>query len=80
MDQVVPVAIAVVMGLGILVVGRWAIRLLATPGPEEIDPEAVVEIDASFKCIVCGMRLTVTHAQGDDVAAPRHCREEMDPA
>jgi len=27
---------------------------------------------------VCGMRLTVTHAQGEESAAPRHCREDME--
>ena len=72
--------IALAIGLGILFVGRWAVRLLATPGPEDPDPDAVVEVEAAFRCTVCGLRLTVTHAQGAGVAAPRHCREEMAPA
>lgn len=80
MDQVVPVAIAVAIGLLVWRTGRWGVRLLARPGPEEPDPDAVVEVEAAFRCTVCGLRLTVTHAQGDEIAAPRHCREEMEPA
>lgn len=79
MGQIFQVAIAIVMGLAILAVGRWAVRLLVTAGPEEVDPDSVVEVEASFRCTVCGLQLIVTHAQGDDVKAPRHCREEMEP-
>jgi hypothetical protein len=80
MSQAVQVAIAVAMGLGILFIGRWGIRLLATPAPEDIDPDDVIDVEAPFICTVCGLRLTVTHAQGQEVDAPRHCREEMEPA
>lgn len=80
MGQVVQVAVAVAMGLGILFIGRWGIRLLATPVPEEIDRDDVIDVEAPFICTVCGLQLTVTHAQGEDVEAPRHCREEMEPA
>ena len=79
MGQIFQLAIAAAMGVAILLAGRWAIRLLATPGPEDTDPDDVVEVDAPFLCTVCGLRLTVTHAQGDDVSAPRHCREAMEP-
>ena len=79
MGQILQLAIAAAMGVAILLAGRWAIRLLATPVPEDADPDDVVEVDAPFLCTVCGLRLTVTHAQGDDVSAPRHCREAMEP-
>ncbi len=70
--------IAGAIGLGIFAVALWAIRLLATPGPVEPDPEDVTEVAVDYKCTVCGLRLTVTHAQADDeVDAPRHCREPM---
>ena len=70
--------IAVLIAVGIFSAAMWAIRLLATPGPEEPDPEDVGEVSVDYKCTVCGMRLTVTHAQLDDeVTAPRHCREPM---
>jgi len=78
-SQVVPIAIAVAIGLGVWMSGRWAIKVLSTPGPREPDPADIVDVEVAFRCTVCGMRLTVTHAQGDDVAAPRHCREEMEP-
>jgi len=74
------VAVAVAIGVGIMWLGRWGVRLLATPVPAEPDPDEVVPVERPYRCTVCGMRLTVTHAQGEDAAAPRHCREEMEPA
>ena len=79
MRQFAQILIAFGIGFVILSLGRWGIRLLAMPGPEEPDPEDVLEIEAAFRCTICGMRLMITHAQGADVAAPRHCREEMEP-
>jgi len=70
--------IAVAIAVGIFAASLWAIRLLATPGPEEPNPEDVAEVDVSYRCTVCGLRLTVTHAQLDDeMRPPRHCREPM---
>ena len=78
MSHVVTIVIAVLIGLVILALGRWGIRVLATPVPDEPDPDDIVEVERHFRCSVCGMRLTVTHAPGEDMAAPRHCREEME--
>ncbi len=70
--------IALAIGVGIFGVSLWTIRLLATPGPEEPDPEEVAEVEVDYRCTVCGLRLTVTHAQTDEeMTAPRHCREPM---
>ena len=71
------VVIALAIGVGIMAVAIWAVRLLATPVPDEPDPEDLQPVAFDFACTVCGMQLTVTAAQGDDVKAPRHCREEM---
>jgi len=79
MGQVVQVVIAIAMGVAILFTGRWAVRLLATPVAGDVDPDAVVEVEASFRCSTCGLRLAVSHAQGEEVEPPRHCREEMEP-
>lgn len=78
MTEVVQVAIAILIGAAIFALGRWGIRVLATPVPREPDPEEIVEVDRHYRCTVCGMRLSVTHAQGDEVAPPRHCREDME--
>jgi predicted nucleic acid-binding Zn ribbon protein len=52
--------------------------MLARPVPAEPDPDEVVAVEQDYRCTVCGMRLTVTHAQEDAEAdAPRHCREPM---
>jgi len=70
------VLIAVAIGVVIFGVLLWVIRMLATP-PVEIDPDDVHEVDVDYRCTVCGLRLTVTHAQETDAAPPRHCMEEM---
>jgi hypothetical protein len=77
MDAVVQVAIAIAMGAAILALGIWGVRLLAAPVPGEPDPDDIVEVDRRYRCSVCGMRLTVTHAQGEEIPPPRHCREDM---
>jgi hypothetical protein len=77
LTQVVQIGIAILIGVVILALGRWGIRVLATPIPDEPDPEDVMEVERHYRCTVCGLRLTVTHAQGEEVVAPRHCREEM---
>ncbi len=71
------VLIAVAVGIAFFAGSVYLVRLLATPQPPEPDPDEVQEVEASYKCTVCGLRLTVTHAQGDAHDAPKHCREEM---
>ena len=79
MGQVLQILVAVGIGLVVLAVGWWGIKLLATPMPGEPDPDEVVEVSIDYRCSVCGLRLTVTHAAGEEIRAPRHCREEMEP-
>jgi hypothetical protein len=73
------VLIAVALGVAIMALGYWVVSLLATPPPPEPAPEDLEAVDQTFVCTVCGMQLTVNYAQGGDIAAPRHCREEMHP-
>lgn len=73
------ILIALALGVGIMAVSLWAVRMLATPQPPEPDPEDVLEMEARYRCTVCGMRLTITHAQDEEPDAPRHCREDMEP-
>ena len=70
--------IAVAGGVIIWRLGLWGVRLLATPQPPALDPEDTVEVSVAYRCTVCGMQLTVTHAADGEIKAPRHCREEMD--
>ena len=79
MSGILEVVIAVAIGAAVFLAGRWGIRVLAQPGPEEPDPEDVVEVSVPYRCTVCGLQLTVTAAQDAEVVAPRHCREEMEP-
>lgn len=74
-----PVLIALVLGLAIFGLGLWAVRMLGSPVPPEPDPGDVIPVDVEYRCSVCGLRLTVTHARDGAVPAPRHCREEMEP-
>jgi hypothetical protein len=69
--------VAIAIGVAIFALALWAIRALATPIPEGPDPDEVRDVAVDYLCTVCGLRLTVTHAQEGDMAAPRHCREDM---
>ena len=71
--------IAFIIGISILAVALWAIRLLGSPPPPEPDPDDIVEVSQDYRGSVCGMRLSVTHARDEAVEAPRHCREDMLP-
>jgi hypothetical protein len=71
------IAIAVAIGIAIIAVTLWVVRLLLTPQPDDPDPDQVQEVSVDYRCIVCGMRLTITHAQDEHPEAPRHCREDM---
>jgi len=73
----VQAAIAIAIGVVIIAFTLWVIRLLLVPQPEEPDPDAVREVAVDYRCVICGMRLTVTHAQDAVLDAPRHCREDM---
>ncbi|MGI9610851.1 MAG: hypothetical protein ACR2NL_11230 [Acidimicrobiia bacterium] len=73
----VDLLIAIAIGIGVFAAGLWAVRMLATPVPPEPDPDDVQDVAVDYRCTVCGLRLTVTHAQDEEHAAPRHCREPM---
>jgi hypothetical protein len=70
-------AIAVAIGVAIIAATLWVVRLLLVPQPDDPDPDQVQEVAVDYRCIVCGLRLTITHAQEEDPDAPRHCREDM---
>ena len=61
----------------ILLAGRWGVRMLATPVPDP-DPDDVVEVAVDYRCPTCGLTLTITRAQDEEIAPPRHCREPME--
>jgi hypothetical protein len=71
--------IAVAIGLAIFGIGLRLIQILATPPPPEPDPDEVVDVAIDFRCVVCGLQLTVTQAQDEPLRPPRHCREPMEP-
>jgi hypothetical protein len=73
------VVAAAVIGALVFLGAVFATRMIATGPPPEPDPDAIREVAVNYRCEVCGMRITVTHAQDDDPEAPRHCREEMVP-
>lgn len=69
--------IAIAIGVAIIAFTVWVIRMLLIPQPEDPDPDAVREVAVDYRCAICGMRLTITHAQDTDPEPPRHCREDM---
>jgi hypothetical protein len=71
-------AIALVAMVAIYSIGAGTLRKFKISPETEPDPEQVVPVNARFRCIVCGAEVTMTAAQaGDDLTAPRHCREDM---
>lgn len=75
--MILTVLIAVAMGAAIMATGIWMVRLLATPTPPEPSPEDLIPVKVDYRCIVCGMLLTVTQVQDNETTPPKHCREEM---
>ena len=71
---------ALIIGGAILIGTIWSIRFISAGPPPEPDLDDVHEVDVPYVCSVCGLSLTVTEAQGGEIAAPRHCREDMIPA
>ena len=71
------ITIAIAIGVFIIGVTLWVVRMLLIPQPEDPDPDLVQEVAVDYRCVVCGLRLTITHAQDEHPEAPRHCREDM---
>jgi len=72
--------IAFLAMLAIYLLGAGTLRKFKIAPDAEPDPEQVVEVNARFRCIVCGAEVTMTAAQSaDQIEAPRHCREDMVP-
>jgi hypothetical protein len=76
---VVRVALALLAMLAIYLLGAGTLRKFKIAPDAEPDPSQVVPVEARFRCIVCGAEVTMTAAQEGDMAAPRHCREDMVP-
>ena len=75
---VVKATIASVGALLIYLLGAGILRKFKIAPDEEVDPEQVVPVNQRFRCGVCGAEVVMTAAQdGDDIEAPRHCREDM---
>jgi hypothetical protein len=73
-------AIGLAAAVTMYVIGASILAKFKISPPAEPDPEQIVAVDAHFRCIVCGAEVTMTAAQeGDELVAPRHCREDMVP-
>jgi len=78
-SDLIRIGLAVLIAAAVWMTGRWAIKVLSQGGPDEPDPDHIVDVEVAYRCTVCGMRLTVTQAQDEPLVAPRHCREDMEP-
>ena len=79
MSDLIRIGLAVLIAAAVWMTGRWAIKVLSQGGPDEPDPDHIVDVEVAYRCTVCGMRLTVPKARDDPLVAPRHCREDMEP-
>ena len=72
------VAVAVVAIVLIYLFGASLLRKFKVVPDAEPDPESVVPVNIRYRCVVCGVEVTMTAAQdGSEPEAPRHCREDM---
>ncbi len=69
--------VAIIIGVLIIAATLWSIKFIAAGPPPEPDLDDVREVDVPYVCSVCGMSLTITQASDEDIAPPRHCREDM---
>ena len=69
--------IATLIGIAIIALTLWSIRFIASGPPPDPDTSDVHEVDIPYLCTVCGLSLTITQAHDGEMAAPRHCREDM---
>jgi len=76
---VLRIVLGVAVALTVYVIGASMLRKFQLAPPEEPDPDDIKPVNLQFRCIVCGARVTMTAAQGDDPEPPRHCREDMVP-
>lgn len=76
--NVVLIAVAVVLAVGIYVVLARMIAKFKIAPPAEPDPNDVRPVDYRYRCAVCGAEVTMTMASQEEPEAPRHCREDMD--
>ena len=70
------VLFAILIGLGISVIGIWVFRAVASGRPpEEQEPEDVGDLDVYFVCGECGTEFRVERL--GELQVPRHCGEPM---
>ena len=75
---VLRVAIALVAIVGIYLLGAAVLAKFKIAPPAEPDPDQIVPVDFTFRCVVCGAQVVMTAAQaGAEIEPPRHCREDM---
>jgi len=72
------IVIAAVIFLVIWRSTMWVVRLLSWT-PPEVDPDDIIDAEQAYKCSVCGTEVVMTAVNVTEDAAPRHCREEMNP-
>lgn len=77
---IIRAVVTILAMVAIYVIGAGVLRKFKIAPDEEVDPAAVVPVNQRYRCIVCGAEVVMTAAQeGDDIDAPRHCREDMVP-
>jgi hypothetical protein len=72
------IAIAVVAAAIMLKVGMKVLGGFARPVPAPPDPGELRRVRFSFRCSICGTEVRMTQANDEVPEPPRHCMVDMD--